>query len=66
MPESFGKRARGDVTARKAAAREARRIARNERRQARAAGLLEPGPPLADPEDEEEGRLEPEGDVERG
>jgi hypothetical protein len=52
MPESFGKRARGDVNARKAAAREERRIARNKRREDRAAGLLAPGPPLAEPEDE--------------
>lgn len=50
MPESFGKRQRRDVTARKAAAREERRIARNKRREDRAAGLLEPGPPLAEPE----------------
>lgn len=50
MPESFGKRQRRDVTARKAAAREERRIARAKRREDREAGLIEPGPPLADPE----------------
>ncbi len=38
MPETFGKRQRKDVKARKAAAREERRVARNERKEARAAG----------------------------
>lgn len=52
MPESFGKRARRDVTARKAAAREERRLARAKRREDRAAGLIEPGPPLADPNED--------------
>ncbi len=52
MPESFGKRQRRDVTARKAAAREERRLARNKRREDRAAGLLEPGAPLAEPDDD--------------
>jgi hypothetical protein len=50
MPESFGKRQRRDVTAKKAAAREERRIARNKRREDRAAGILEPGAPMAEPE----------------
>jgi len=50
MPESFGKRQRRDVTARKAAAREERRIARNKRREDRATGVLAPGTPLAEPE----------------
>jgi hypothetical protein len=39
MPETFGKRQRQGVKARKAAAREDRRIARIQRREARAAGL---------------------------
>jgi hypothetical protein len=50
VPESFGKRQRRDVTARKAAAREERRIARNKRREDRASGVLAPGTPLAEPE----------------
>lgn len=44
MPDSYGKRKRKGVKARKAAAREERRIARNRRREARAAG----GPPPED------------------
>jgi len=39
MPETFGKRQRQGVKGRKAAAREDRRIARNQRREARALGL---------------------------
>jgi hypothetical protein len=35
MPDSFGKRHRDDVKARKAAARDARRVARTQRRAAR-------------------------------
>ena len=38
MPESYGKRQRGVVKAKKAAAREERRMARNQRRADRAAG----------------------------
>lgn len=38
MPETYGKRMRKDAQARKAAAREERRLARNQRREARAAG----------------------------
>jgi hypothetical protein len=38
MPDSFGKRQRKAVKARKAAAREERRDARNRRKEARAAG----------------------------
>jgi hypothetical protein len=49
MPESFGKRQRHDAKAKKAAAREERRLARNQRREDRAAGLLEHGPPIAGP-----------------
>jgi hypothetical protein len=51
MPDSMGKRQRRDVKAKSAAAREERRIARNQRRDDRAAGLIAPGPPLAEPED---------------
>lgn len=39
MPETYGKRMRRDAQARKAAAREERRLARNQRREARAAGI---------------------------
>jgi hypothetical protein len=46
MPETFGKRARRAVKDRKAQAREERRVARNQRRDDRAAGVLEPGPPV--------------------
>jgi len=52
MPDSFGKRQRRDVKAKKAVVREERRVARNQRRADRAAGLIEAGPPLAPPEDE--------------
>lgn len=38
MPDSFGKRQRKGVKARKAAARQERRVARNLRKEARAAG----------------------------
>jgi hypothetical protein len=38
VPESYGKRQRGVVKAKKAAAREERRMARNQRRADRAAG----------------------------
>ena len=48
MPDSMGKRQRRDVKARKAAAIEQRRAARNQRREDRAAGLIERGPPLSD------------------
>jgi hypothetical protein len=51
MPDSFGKRARRDVKARKAQAREERRLARNRRREDRAAGILEAGPPIAENDD---------------
>ena len=46
MPETFGKRQRQAVKERKAAAREERRVARQQRRDDRAAGVLEPGPPV--------------------
>jgi hypothetical protein len=53
MPESYGKKKRRDVKTRKAADREERRVARNQRRADRAAGLIEKGPPVeaADPTD---------------
>jgi hypothetical protein len=51
MPDSFGKRARRDVKAKKAAAREERRVARNRRREDRAAGIIEAGPPIAENDD---------------
>ena len=48
MPDSMGKRQRRDVKARKAAAIEQRRLARNQRKEDRAAGLIESGPPLSE------------------
>ena len=51
MPETFGKRQRKDVKAKKAAAAEERRLARTQRRRDREAGLIEPGPPVATPEE---------------
>jgi hypothetical protein len=53
MPDSVGKRKRRDVTARKAAAREERRVARAARRRDRAAGLIEAGPPIGPAEQSE-------------
>jgi hypothetical protein len=41
MPETYGKRQRKATQERKAAERDARRVARNQRREARAAGELE-------------------------
>jgi hypothetical protein len=40
MPETFGKRQRQGVKAKKAAAREERRVARNRRKEERATGEL--------------------------
>jgi hypothetical protein len=54
MPETFGKRQRKDVKAKKAAAAEERRVARAQRRKDREAGLIEPGTPLATAEEIEE------------
>jgi hypothetical protein len=54
MPETFGKRQRKDVKAKKAAAAEERRLARAQRRKDREAGLIEPGTPLATAEEIEE------------
>jgi hypothetical protein len=51
MPETFGKRQRKDVKAKKAAAAEERRLARVQRRRDREAGLIEPGPPVATAEE---------------
>jgi len=65
MPETFGKRQRKDVKARKAAAAEERRVARAQRRRDREAGLIEPGPPVATPEEiEEQLGFEPAGAAE--
>ena len=60
MPETFGLRQRGTVKDREAAAREERRVARNQRRGDRAAGVLEPGPPVAPNEMEDLGYPEPD------
>ena len=53
MPDSMGKRKRRDVTARKAAAREERRLARAARKKDREAGLIEAGPPIGPAEQSE-------------
>jgi hypothetical protein len=44
----MGKRQRRDVKARKQAAIEQRRLARQQRKEDRAAGLIEAGPPLSE------------------
>jgi hypothetical protein len=64
MPDSMGKRKRRDVTARKHAAREERRLARAGRKKDREAGLIEPGPPIGPAEQSEFLVVEPEGDGE--
>lgn len=53
MPESYGKKQRRNVKAKKQAARDERRLARAKRKSDREAGLIEPGPPIQanDPED---------------
>jgi hypothetical protein len=53
MPDSFGKRQRRDAKAKKAVSREERRVARAQRREDRAAGLIEAGTPLGPPEQSE-------------
>ena len=53
MPDSYGKRQRKDANAKKAAAREARRVARAERRRDREAGLIEKGTPMGPAEQSE-------------
>ncbi len=64
MPDSVGKRKRRDVTARKHAAREERRVARASRKKDREAGLIEPGPPIGPAEQSEWLVVEPEADGE--
>lgn len=51
MPESYGKRQRAQVKAKKATAREERRLARNQRKADREAGVLAPGPEEGPPND---------------
>jgi hypothetical protein len=46
----MGKRAVREAKAKKADAREQRRLARNQRREDRANGLIAPGPELAEPD----------------
>jgi hypothetical protein len=46
MPDSVGKRQRRDAKAKKAVAREDRRLARAKRQADRDAGLIEPGTPI--------------------
>ena len=53
MPDSYGKRARRDVNAKKLAAREERRTARAQRRSDREAGLIEKGVPIGPAEQSE-------------
>ncbi len=53
VPDSFGKRKRRDVNARKAVAREERRLARAARRKDRQAGLIAAGPPMGPAEQSE-------------
>jgi hypothetical protein len=45
MPDSFGKRQRRDVKAKKAVAREERRVARAQRREDRETGVVDPQDP---------------------
>jgi hypothetical protein len=63
MPDSVGKRKRRDVTARKHAAREERRVARAGRKKDREAGIIEPGPPIGPAEQSEFLVVEPEADA---
>ena len=51
MPDSAGKRQRREVKSKKAAAIEERRLARKQRDQDRAAGLIEGGTPIEAAED---------------
>lgn len=53
MPDSYGKRARRDANAKKAVAREERRVARAQRRTDREAGLIEKGVPIGPAEQAE-------------
>lgn len=62
MPDSYGKRQRSQVKARKAAAREERRLDRNRRQADRAAGLTPPADDETPAEAGEQGLgTEPEG-----
>jgi hypothetical protein len=63
MPDSVGKRKRRDITAKKLAAREERRVARATRKKDREAGLIEPGPPIG-PAEQSEWLPGPEADEE--
>jgi hypothetical protein len=67
MADSAGKRQRRDVNARKAAAREERRVARAARKRDREAGLIEAGPPIGPAEQHEwlpgPGELDAEAEV---
>ena len=63
MPDSIGKRKRRDVNAKKAVAREERRVARAGRRRDREAGLIEPGPPIG-PAEQSEWLVMPDADAE--
>jgi len=58
MPESFGKRQRREVKAKKAAAREDRRVARNQRKDDRAAGIIPRGPEEGEPATADETELD--------
>jgi hypothetical protein len=49
MPESYGKRQRKQVKAKKATAREERRLARNQRKADREAGIRPRGPQEGEP-----------------
>lgn len=61
MPDSAGKRQRREVKAKKATARDERRIARNVRRAARASGEPLPDEPIHDAEGLEMEEERPEG-----
>jgi hypothetical protein len=56
MPESYGKRQRNAQKAKKIAVREERRLARNQRRADRAAGVIEAHAPIQTDEEMEEAR----------
>jgi hypothetical protein len=64
LPDSYGKRRRNQVKAKKATARDERRVARNERRARRAAGIFDEEPPMSD--SEEEAGLPDEAEAETG
>ena len=63
MPETYGKRQRRDARTKKIAAREARRVARNARREQRALG--EDRPDIEDrPDTDEDGQVGAPSDAE--